>query len=115
MKYLFLIYEDEKLAEKMPKAEVDKVNAEYFTYIEDTKKSGHLLAGDPLQPAHTATTVRMRKGKATTSDGPFAETKEQLSGYFLMEAGDLNEAIQLASKIPAARAGSIEVRPLMVF
>lgn len=115
MKYLFLIYEEEKLAEKMPKAEVDKVNAEYYAYMEDTKNSGNLIAGDPLQPTHTATTVRVRKGKMITTDGPFAETKEQLGGYFLMEAGDLNEAIRLASKIPAARSGSIEVRPLMVF
>jgi hypothetical protein len=115
MKYLFLIYEDEQLAQKMPKAEIDQVNAEYFAFIEDTEKSGNLLAGDPLQPTHTATTVRVRKGKTTMTDGPFAETKEQLGGYFLVEAADLNEAIKLASKIPAVRTGSIEVRPILVF
>ena len=114
MKYLLLIYEDEKLAEKMSQAEIDKVNAEYYAYIQNTKKSGNWLAGDPLQPTHTASTVRVRSGKASTTDGPFAETKEQLGGYFLMEARDLNEAIQLAAKIPAARTGSIEVRPLMI-
>jgi hypothetical protein len=78
----------------------------------DFRNSGVLLAAEPLQPVETATTVRVRNGRMTVTDGPFAETKEQLAGFYLVEARDLNEAIQLASKIPPAREGSIEVRPL---
>jgi hypothetical protein len=77
------------------------------------KRSGNFLGGNGLEPTHTATTVRVRKGRVATTDGPFAETKEQLGGYYLLEARDLNEAIQLASKIPGARLGSVEVRPVM--
>jgi hypothetical protein len=77
------------------------------------KKSGHYIGGNALAPTHTATTVRVRQGKLATTDGPFAETKEQLGGYYLLKARDLNEAIQLASRIPGARFGSVEVRPIM--
>ena len=115
MKYLCLIYEDEKIAAKMPQAEQEKYFGEYFAFTEDIKKSGHLLGGEALQPVATATTVRVRNGKVSTTDGPFAETKEQLGGYYLIEAKDLNDAIKVAAKIPGARYGSIEVRPLMVF
>jgi hypothetical protein len=115
MKYLCLIYEDEKVMEKMSKAEGDKVFAEYMTFTENIQKSGHLLAGDALLPVSSATTVRVRNGKLSTTDGPFAETKEQLGGYYLIEAKDLNDAIQVGAKIPAARTGSIEIRPVMVF
>ena len=115
MKYLCLIYEDQTQWAKMPKAEGDKVFAEYGAYTEGIKKSGHYLGGDALQPTHTATTLRVRNGKLSTTDGPFAETKEQLGGYYLLEAKDLNDAIQAAAKIPSARYGSIEVRPIMVF
>src|SRR5713226_4599704 len=113
MKYLCLIYEDQTQWAKMPKAEVDKVFAEYGAYTEGIKKSGHYLGGDALQPTHTATTLRVRNGKLSTTDGPFAETKEQLGGYYLLEAKDLNDAIQVAAKIPGARMGGVEVRPVM--
>jgi hypothetical protein len=112
MKYLCLIYEDETLWRKMPKAEVDKLFAEYSAFKDDIKTSGHLVGCNPLQATHTATTVRVRNGKISTTDGPFAETKEQLGGYFLIEARDLNDAIQVASRIPGARLGSVEVRPI---
>jgi hypothetical protein len=113
MKYLCLIYEDEKLWQKMPKAEAEQVFGEYFGFTDDIKKSGHHLGGHALQPTHTATTVRVRNGKVSTTDGPFAETREQLGGYYLIEARDLNDAIQVAARIPGARLGSIEVRPVM--
>jgi hypothetical protein len=113
MRYLCLIYEDESLWDRMPKAEADTIFGEYFAYNDSIKKSGHLLGGLPLQPTRTATTVRVRNGKLSTTDGPFAETKEQLGGYYLIEAKDLNDAIQVASRIPGARLGSVEVRPVM--
>jgi hypothetical protein len=115
MKYLCLIYENEGNWATMSKEEGDRVMGEYFAFTNDTKKSGHYLAGDALQPVSTATTVRIRKGKLSTTDGPFAETKEQLGGYYFIEAKDLNEAIQVASRIPAAKTGSIEVRPIQKF
>jgi hypothetical protein len=113
MKYLCLIYGDESHWAKMPKPDADKMHSEYGAFTEDIKKSGHLLGGNALQPAHSATTVRVRNGKTSTTDGPFAETKEQLGGYYLIEARDLNDAIQVAGRIPGARVGSIEVRPVM--
>ncbi len=113
MKYLCLIYQDETLRPTMPKAEADKIYGEYFAFTDDIKKSGHYVGGNPLQPTHTAATVRVRNGKVSITEGPFAETKEHLGGYFLVEAKDLNDAIQVASRIPGARLGSIEVRPVM--
>jgi hypothetical protein len=110
MKYLCLIYCDETLMERVPKAEMDKTYGEYLAFTDGIKKSGHYLGSNPLQPTHTATTVRVRDGKASVTDGPFAETKEQLGGYYLIEANHLNEAIQVASRIPSAHLGSIEVR-----
>ena len=89
------------------------MSTEYGKLTEDLKKSGQLRAGDALQPTTTATTVRVRDGKRLTTDGPFAETKEQLGGYYLVEAKDLDEAIAIAARIPGARHGSIEVRPVM--
>jgi hypothetical protein len=115
MKYLCLIYDDEKSFGSMPKDQLDTMLKEYGAFTEDIKKSGQYLGGNPLQPTHTATTIRIRQGKISTTDGPFAETKEQLGGYYLIEAKDLNEAIQVASRIPSARLGSIEVRPIMTF
>src|SRR6185503_382079 len=103
MKYLCLIYSDETQWAKMPKAETDKVLGEYFAFTDAIKKSGHYLAGDALQPTSAATTVRVRNGRVGATDGPFAETKEQLGGYYLIEAKDLNDAIQVAAKIPSAR------------
>jgi hypothetical protein len=115
MKYLCLIYDDEKKMGEMSKADGDAHFAEYMTFTEDIQKSGHMIAGDALLPVNTATTIRIRNGKMSTTDGPFAETKEQLGGYYLIEAKDLNDAIKVAAKIPSARTGSIEVRPVMVF
>ncbi len=115
MKYLCLIYDDEQQMMKRPRDETGKMNADYMTFTEGIRKSGHYLGGDALQPTHTATTVRSRGGKVSTTDGPFAETKEQLGGYYLIEAKDLNDAIQVASRIPSAKFGSIEVRPIHVY
>lgn len=113
MKYLCLIYDDETRWGRMSKEESGKEYGEYYTFTEDVKASGHYLGGNPLQPTATATTVRVRNGSIATTDGPFAETKEQLGGYYLIEARDLNDAIQVAARIPAVRNGSIEVRPIM--
>jgi hypothetical protein len=113
MKYLCLIYDDESKWVKMTKEETGKFMGEYGAFTEDVKKSGHYLGGNPLQPTPTATTVRVRNGKVSTTDGPYAETKEQLGGYYLVEAKDLNDAIQVAARIPSARIGAIEVRPIM--
>ncbi len=115
MKYLCLIYEDETLWQKMPKPEAEKIYGEYFAFGDGIKKSGHYVGGNALQPTQTATTVRVRNGKVSTTDGPFAETKEQLGGYYLVEAKDLNDALQVAAKIPSARLGSVEVRPIQEF
>ena len=99
----------------MSKSESDAFMGEYFAFTEGIKKSGHYLGGEALKPVHTATTVRVRNGKMSTTDGPFAETKEQLGGFYMIEARDLNDAIQVASKIPSARLGSVEVRPIEDF
>jgi len=115
MKYLCLLYGDETGWQRMSKAEGDQMMGEYFAFTEGIKTSGHYIGGNPLQPTPTATTVRIRGGKLSTTDGPFAETKEQLGGYYLIEAKDLNDAIAVAAKIPAARTGSVEVRPIQVF
>ena len=115
MRYLCLLYENEQLWATMPKEESDAIFGEYFNFTETYRASGNVLGGEPLEPTHTATTVRVRNGKISTTDGPFAETREQLGGYYLIEAKDLNEAIQIAAKIPAARSGSVEVRPIMEF
>ena len=113
MKYLCLIYDEEKVLNAMPKAEMDAFMGEYFAFTDDIRDSGHLRGGEELHPVATATTVRIRNGRLSTTDGPFAETREQLGGFFLIEARDLNEAIQVASRIPSARTGSIEVRPVV--
>jgi hypothetical protein len=115
MKYLCLIYDDEAKMATMSESDSNAFMGEYFAFTEGIKKSGHYLAGEALKPVNTATTVRMRNGKMSTTDGPFAETKEQLGGYYLIEARDLNDAMQVASRIPSARTGSIEVRPVEVF
>jgi hypothetical protein len=115
MKYLCLIYDEESAMGKMPKAEAEAFMGEYFGFTEGIKKSGHYIGGNALKPVHTATTVRVRSGKISTTDGPFAETKEQLGGYYLIEAKDLNDAIQVAAKIPSAKLGSVEVRPIQEY
>jgi hypothetical protein len=115
MKYLCLIYENEANWASASKEQGEAIMGEYVAFTEDIRKSGHLLGGEALQPTQTATTVRVRNGKVSTTDGPFAETKEQLGGYYLVEAKDLNDAIQVAARIPGAKDGSVEVRPIMSF
>jgi hypothetical protein len=115
MRYLCLIYDDEKKVGTMSQSESDKFMGEYFAFTEDIRKSGHMVHGEALQPVQTATTLRVRNGKLSTTDGPFAETKEQLGGFYLIDAKDLNEAIQVASRIPSVRIGSVEVRPVVDF
>jgi len=105
MKYLCLVYLDEKRLDELP-------DEDCVAYDASIRKSGHCIASEALESVQTATTVRMRNGKVGVTDGPFAETKEQLAGFYMIEARDLNEAIQIASKIPPARVGSIEVRPV---
>jgi hypothetical protein len=115
MQYLLLIYQNEAEFGKMDAAARQKVSAEYGAYTQSIVQSGHFKAGDGLQPTTTATTVRVRDGKTLTTDGPFAETREQLAGYYLVEAKDLDAALGIAARIPGARTGSIEVRPIMVY
>lgn len=105
MKYLCLVYPDEKRSEELP-------DSDCVAYDRAIRESGHCIASEALQSVQTATTVRVRNGKLSITDGPFAETKEQLAGFYLIEANDLNEAIQIAAKIPPAAVGCIEVRPL---
>jgi hypothetical protein len=105
MKYLLLVYGEEP---KMQ--EVDDLSC--LGFDKSIRESGHCIASEALQPVATATTVRVRNGKATVTDGPFAETKECLAGFYMVEARDLNEAIQIASRIPPAQVGSVEVRPI---
>jgi hypothetical protein len=112
MKYLCLIYDEEQKLQAMTRSEMDGLMGEYFAFTKDLQASGQYLGGNDLQPVGTATTVRVRNGKTSTTDGPFSETKEQLGGYYLVEARDLNEAIRIAALIPSARLGSIEVRPI---
>jgi hypothetical protein len=115
MQYLCLIYDDEKTWDNLPEDERNAVFAEYGTFTQAIKDSGNYVAGDALQPTSTATTVRIREGKTMVTDGPFAETKEQLGGYYLVEAKDVDEALKIAERIPSARYGSIEVRPVVVW
>lgn len=105
MKYLCLVYLDENRLHELP-------DEDCVAYDASIRKSGHCLASEALQSVQTATTVRVRNGKMSITDGPFAETKEQLAGFYMIEARDLNEAIQIAAKIPPACVGSIEVRPV---
>ena len=110
MKYLCLIYADAKVLDAMSKSEMDALDEEHLAYDDELRNSGQFIVAEALKSAQEASIVRVRKGKISVTDGPFAETKEQLGGIFLIEARDLNEAIQIASKIPAARMGTIEVR-----
>ena len=112
MQYLLMIYQNQAEYGKIDAATSKKMLEEYGAFTQSIIQSGNFKGGDRLQPTTTATTVRVRDGKILTTDGPFAETKEQLAGFYLIDARDLNEAIQIASKIPPAREGSIEVRPI---
>lgn len=111
MKYLCLICA-EKVMEQMPDAEAESHFGEYAEFTREIKKSGHFLGANRLKPPDTATTIRVRDGKVLITDGPFAETKEQFGGYYLIEAKDLDEAIRVASKIPGAKRGCVELRPV---
>ncbi|GAA5078206.1 YciI family protein [Lysobacter panacisoli] len=113
MKYVCLIYDEEKLFDDMPKDQFDAVMGEYFALSDALVESGQMVAAEALQPVNTATVVRVRNGRLSTTDGPYAETKEQLGGFYLIEAKDLDEAIRIAGRIPSARFGSVEVRPVM--
>jgi hypothetical protein len=111
MKYLCLICA-ETVMEQMPEADAAEHFQEYAEFTQSIKSSGHFIGANRLKPADTAVTVRVRKGKSLTTDGPFAETREQIGGYYIIKAKDLNDAIQMASRIPGARLGCVEVRPI---
>jgi hypothetical protein len=113
MKYLLLVCNDDKKLEAMPKDDFDAFVNEHLDCDDALRKSGHFLASDALQPVTAATTVRVRGGRVSLTDGPFAETKEQVGGFYLIEARDLNDAIHVAARIPSARTGCIEVRPIL--
>ncbi|MGY4630309.1 YciI family protein [Bradyrhizobium sp. USDA 4486] len=115
MQYLLMIYQNEVEYANNDAATSQKMLAEYQAFTQSIIQSGNFKAGDRLRPTSTATTVRVRDGKTLTTDGPFAETREQLGGYYLVEAKDLNAAIEIAARIPSARIGSIEVRPIWVY
>ena len=115
MQYLLMIYRNEAEHDKMDAATGQKMMEEYGAFTQSIIQSGNFKAGDRLQPVTTATTVRVRDGKTLTTDGPFAETHEQLGGYYLIEAKDLDAALGIAARIPGAKTGSIEVRPIMIY
>ena len=115
MKYLCLVYQEEKQEANVPREVIAQAKRDFQTFTEDIKQSGHYIGSNGLKHTDAATTVRVRNGKLSTTDGPFAETKEQLGGFYLIEARDLNDALQVASRIPSVRIGSIEVRPVEVF
>jgi hypothetical protein len=115
MQYLLMIYSNEAEYAKLDSATSQKMMEEYGAFTQSIIQSGNFKAGDRLQPATAATTVRVRDGKTLTTDGPFAETREQLGGYYLIEARDLDAALAIAARIPGARYGSIEVRPIWVY
>src|SRR5215469_16705909 len=112
MKYLCLVHVDEQMLDAMSASDREALDQVSLGYDDELRRSGHFIAAQALQPVRTATIVRVRNNKLSTTDGPFVETKEQLGGFILIEARDLNEAIQVASKIPPARLGGIEVRPI---
>src|ERR1700761_5379258 len=115
MQYLLMIYQSEAEYAKTDAATRQKTMEEYGAFTQGIIQSGNFKAGDRLQPVSTATTVRIRDGKTLTTDGPFAETREQLAGYYLIEAKDLDAALAIAARIPGAKTGSIEVRPVMIY
>ena len=112
MKYICLAYEEENKLNDLSKSEWDSLREKTLAYVDELQRKGTLITAEPLQSVDNATTVRIRNGKLSVTDGPFAETKETLGGFFLIEADDLDEAIQIAAKWPSARLGSIEVRPI---
>src|SRR5438093_749927 len=115
MKYLCLVYQEEKQEANVPREQIEQAKKDYGAFAEDIKKSGHLLGSNGLKHTDAATTVRVRNGKVSATDGPYVETKEQLGGYYLINAKDLSDAVQVASRIPGAKHGTVEVRPIMEF
>jgi len=115
MKFLCLIYSNEAQWENMSRAEYDAVLGEFFAFTQEMRDQGKYIAGEDLHPTRAAITVRVRNRKISTTDGPFAETKEQLGGFYLIDTPDMGDAIEVASKIPSARYGCIEVRPVLNF
>jgi hypothetical protein len=113
MQYLLMIYRSEAELGKMDAAARKEMTAEYGVFTQSIIQSGHFKAGDGLQPTTTATTVRVRDGKTMTTDGPFAETREQLGGFFMIDAANLDEAIDIAGRVPGAKKGTVEVRPVL--
>ena len=112
MKFLFLIYHDESVLDALGEGEMQTLVDSALDYDEQIRQSGHYIVSNALQRARTARTIRVRRGKVSTTDGPFAETKEQLGGFFLIEAKDMDEACEVASRFPPARLGTVEVRPV---
>jgi hypothetical protein len=112
MKYLCLVYQDEEKIDAMPEGEYDEIMNDVIAYRDELRLNGHYIASSPLQSVQSASTSRVRHGKMTITDGPYAETREQVGGFYLIEATDLNDAIRVASKMPPARIGTIEIRPL---
>ncbi|MCZ6835025.1 MAG: YciI family protein [Planctomycetota bacterium] len=112
MRYLLLIYSDESVYPTMSEEDMGKLMAEYGEFTQALETSGVMVGADRLQPTHTATTVRIRDGETLTTDGPFAETKEQFGGYYTVDVENLDDAIAWAAKIPTSKYGSIEVRPI---
>jgi hypothetical protein len=115
MQYMLLIYDDEQVWENMSEEERGQVFAQYGAYTQELREAGAFLYGDALQPTASATTVTVRDGETLATDGPFAETKEQLGGLYVIEAESLDQALEWASKIPSARIGKIEVRPVVIY
>ena len=115
MQYLLMIYSNEAQYAKMDAATGKQMMGEFEAFTKDIVQSGNFKAGDRLRPASTATTVRVKDGKVINTDGPYAETREQLGGYYLIEAKDLDTALSIAARVPGAKDGSIEVRPVMVY
>lgn len=113
MQYLLLINSDEKLWENLPAAEQERIFGGHMALAEDLRRRGQFIAGEALQPVSTAVTVRVAEGRSVVTDGPFAETKEQIGGFYLIEARDLNEALAIAARVPQPGAGSVEVRPIL--
>jgi hypothetical protein len=115
MQYLLLIYQNEAEMDAASEAAKKQMHEDYRTFTQSIIQSGNFKAGDALKRTPTATTVQVRNGKTLTTDGPFAETREQLGGYYLIDAKDLDQAIAIAARVPSAKSGSIEIRPVMVF
>jgi hypothetical protein len=115
MQFMFLIYDDEKTWEGFSEEEREAGMAQYFAFTEEARQAGVYVAADALQSTGTATTLRVRDGERLLTDGPFAETKEQLGGYYLLDVPSIEEALEWAAKIPSAQWGTIEVRPVVVF